>query len=1097
MRPLKLIMSAFGPYAGRVELDLEQLGSRGLYLITGDTGAGKTTIFDAITYALYGEPSGDNREPAMFRSKYAQPDTPTEVELTFSYDGKRYTVRRNPEYERPAKRGGGTTIQKADAELRLPDGSLVTKPREVNAALIGIIGLNRSQFSQIAMIAQGDFLKLLLADTRSRQEIFREIFKTRYYMVLQERLKGESGRLQRECEAARASVAQYISGILCPEEDPLFPMVEQAREGALPLPETVELIETLITRDRQADAQGLETLDALDAQWQTVNTLLGKAVEAEKARRQLEQTQAQRQSQLPLVEEARAALEARQALCPRQEALAAEMAALDAELPRYQELTAQEELLATLESGVTAQQARQDAQQQDADRQSRELAALKDEAAALTSAGAEKERLLREQSEQEARRIALEALSQELEAWQAGGLRLEAAQAAREALSRQRETLSGELDARQESLRADRETWSAAEGLETEREKLLHRQSQAREKQAGLTALSELLGQCDTARQAMEQAQADYRESREAAEAAEAAYTRKNRAFLDEQAGILAQTLRDGQPCPVCGAVHHPAPARLSEAAPTEAELNAAKAEMETARQAAQDKSLLAGNWKTTLEERESQLLTQMQPFVDAPALEQAPAQLTACQAETEAALTRLHGELLDLEARIALREELAQSIQAQDAQITELNTRLEALREQLAQAELEQRGAQAQHEQLADRLTQQLSQQLGDPSLDEAPARLAVALTQTETALAALAQQLQAAEARLARQQELETRIPQQEQTLKVLEQAIVSSREELARARSRAQEIAGQMDALRAALPYPDAQAAEARRNALAAEAGQLAEALEQAQETYTQRSTALAGLDAAIVELRQLLSDSEAIDVEAQQARSLELSSQRSRLAQVQRAIHARLAANETALTRIREKSRDLTGLEEQYTWVRTLSNTANGNLAGREKIALETYIQMTFFERIIRRANVRLMVMSGGQYELKRRTEAENNRSQSGLELDVIDHYNGSERSVKSLSGGESFKASLSLALGLSDEVQSSAGGIRLDTMFVDEGFGSLDEESLAQALRALTGLTEGNRLVGIISHVSELKEKIDRQIVVTKDKTGGSRVEIVV
>ncbi len=194
MRPLKLTVSAFGPYAGRVVMDLEQLGQQGLYLITGDTGAGKTTIFDAITYALYGEPSGDNRDPSMFRSKYARPETPTEVELVFSYGGKTYTVRRNPEYERPAKRGGGTTLQKADAELTLPDGRLVTKAREVNREIVDIIGLDRSQFSQIAMIAQGDFLKLLLADTKSRQEIFREIFKTRYYMVFQERMKERIGK---------------------------------------------------------------------------------------------------------------------------------------------------------------------------------------------------------------------------------------------------------------------------------------------------------------------------------------------------------------------------------------------------------------------------------------------------------------------------------------------------------------------------------------------------------------------------------------------------------------------------------------------------------------------------------------------------------------------------------------------------------------------------------------------------------------------------------------------------------------------------------------------------------------------------------------
>mgnify|MGYP003292172808 CR=1 FL=1 len=207
--------------------------------------------------------------------------------------------------------------------------------------------------------------------------------------------------------------------------------------------------------------------------------------------------------------------------------------------------------------------------------------------------------------------------------------------------------------------------------------------------------------------------------------------------------------------------------------------------------------------------------------------------------------------------------------------------------------------------------------------------------------------------------------------------------------------------------------------------------------------------------------------------------------------------RIAANTTAKANITAKEAELTAIEEKWTWVKSLSNTANGNISGKEKIALETYIQATFFERIIQRANTRLMVMSGGQYELCRRKVATDYRGQSGLELDVKDYYNGSVRDDKSLSGGESFKASLSLALGLSDEVQSMAGGIRLDTMFVDEGFGSLDGESLQQAMRALTALSEGNKLVGIISHVAELKEKIDKQIIVTKEKTGGSKVEIVV
>ena len=233
-----------------------------------------------------------------------------------------------------------------------------------------------------------------------------------------------------------------------------------------------------------------------------------------------------------------------------------------------------------------------------------------------------------------------------------------------------------------------------------------------------------------------------------------------------------------------------------------------------------------------------------------------------------------------------------------------------------------------------------------------------------------------------------------------------------------------------------------------------------------------------------------------VECEQEKKTRLVEQRADYERILKELQLRLATNQKALLNIEQKSKDIIVLEQKWALVKALSNTANGNISGKEKIMLETYVQMAYFERILQRANVRFMVMSEGQYELARSVVAGNNRSQSGLELDVIDHYNGTRRSVKTLSGGESFKASLSLALGLSDEVQSRAGGIRLDTMFVDEGFGSLDEESLEQAIKALAGLTEGNKLVGIISHVGELKERIDRQIIVTKEKAGGSRAEII-
>ena len=228
MRPITLTMSAFGPYAAKTVIELDKLGTNGLYLITGDTGAGKTTIFDAITYALYGEASGNTRDVNMFRSKYAEPSTPTEVELTFEYAQKIYTVKRNPEYDRPKARGEGYTTEKANAELHYPDGRVVTRLKEVNKAIVDIMGIDRSQFTQIAMIAQGDFLKLLLASTEDRKKIFQKIFRTQCYYQLQERLKAETSKLAVEYNQTGSSIRQYINGIACHPDDVLKLEVDKA-----------------------------------------------------------------------------------------------------------------------------------------------------------------------------------------------------------------------------------------------------------------------------------------------------------------------------------------------------------------------------------------------------------------------------------------------------------------------------------------------------------------------------------------------------------------------------------------------------------------------------------------------------------------------------------------------------------------------------------------------------------------------------------------------------------------------------------------------------------------------------------------------------
>ncbi len=495
MRPLQLTVSAFGPYAGTVTIDLEKLGTQGLYLITGDTGTGKTTIFDAITYALYGEPSGENRDPSMFRSTYAKPETPTEVELVFSYGGETYTVRRNPEYERPAKRGGGFTTQKADAELQLPDGRMVTKTREVNQEITRIVGLDRNQFSQIAMIAQGDFLKLLVADTKSRQEIFQEIFKTRYYMVFQNRVKRRSSELQKECESARASVRQYIRGVVCREDDPLLLKLEKAWEDTLPFQETIGLIQALIAQDQEADSHWEQKLNRLEAELNTANALLGKAEETEKTRNRLEESQHRREEQLVKTESSRAALETAEAeKRPQRELLSKEAAALDAEFPRYQEMANQKQSLDEFSEHIEVWRADETQQELTRQTQAEELEKWKQELAALAQAEIDREKLLQEKNQTEKRQAELYVLDKDTREWQAYGQQILEGQRKYEKLSQQREQLSEDIEQLNEVIKAGKETWSATEGLEAEKITLLHRQENAQAQEKALSGSDRVVG---------------------------------------------------------------------------------------------------------------------------------------------------------------------------------------------------------------------------------------------------------------------------------------------------------------------------------------------------------------------------------------------------------------------------------------------------------------------------------------------------------------------------------------------------------------------------------------------------------------------------
>ena len=929
MKPLQLTISGFGPYAGETTLDLAALGERGIYLITGDTGAGKTTIFDAIIFALYGEASGTNRDASMMRSKYADEDTPTFVDLTFLYSGKEYRIRRNPEYLRPKKRGkkaDGTvelTKERAEAELTMPDGEVITGAKVVTERVETLIGLSKNQFSQVAMIAQGDFLKLLLAPTTERAKIFRDIFKTGPYLKFQEKLKEKAGELKQSYEDLTKSNHQYLSGIRYSEESEWADAVRNLQEKPTlyTTAETEELIGQVIDED-------LKTKDEYEGQQtelakcqETVNQTLGKAREQKKAAEQKD---------------------------------------------------AAEEALKRLEAGLGEVENRYKAEMDKA--QERE---------SLARSILVEEENLKQYDELEGLLNKERTLERNL---------VSAAKIIENSISAE--------DAAGRELKHLEEEKNSLEDADVLYQKTVADQEQCANRMSQLAQLGRSLKRWKVEQSSLGQIQATYYTANVEYGRRKAEYDTMEKAYFDEQAGILAQQLAAGQPCPVCGSLEHPVPAILTEHAPDKEALEHQKQVVEQARQEVDRISQDAGQKAGVLE-------TMKEQIVD-------------------------NGKLL-----------------------LEMDGTVEEIQEALDKAWAEAEGLKKE-------------------------------LAEAEAVL----------KKKAARKNEIQKQIPELQRKQKEAAEAKSAAQQQAAAMEAEQKAVKEQIQRSREKLTWPDKAQAVTYVRSLNQKKKALDEALEQARKALEEQNRRREGYRSTMKALEQQLDQAEPLDVEALELENRQLTEQLQRVVKGLAEVSGRISENQRTLNLLKRQGKELEQVERQYVMWDELSRTANGRMSGeKQKVMLETYVQMSYFDRILTKANRRLLVMSGGQYELMRRKEANNFQSQSGLEMDVVDHYNGSIRSVKTLSGGESFQASLSLALGLSDEIQSSAGGIRLDTMFVDEGFGSLDEESLNQAIKALNDLSEGNRLVGIISHVAELKERIDKQIVVTKEKSGGSRVQI--
>jgi len=927
MKPLKLTMSAFGSYAGKNVIDFTGQ-QQGIFLITGDTGAGKTTIFDAITYALYNQTSGGERNGNMMRSQYAQPETETYVELEFLYRGQTYRVRRNPDYKiTKTLKNGKIREQKVphSVELTLPDGTVFPeKKNATDAKIIEILGLTADQFSQIVMIAQGDFLKLLYTKSDERKMIFSKLFRTDIYWKIQENLRRKSMEMDERIQ----------------ENDRAF---EQEKSRIIPLPESEELpLDELVERlrERLKDAlkeqnlrrANVEELNKKITKYEEINKLFVSLEKIRQTGKELEARQAESKERRQQIENARKA----------DKVLVAEQQ----NLRQQQEVEQSAQAIAKMTETLANDQEMFESLKT----QLQEVEAIKK----------------REAADLQKKMLALEQSFPSYEALQ---------------------------NARSEEQQA-KKVW---EDLGKTSEESFHK------KEAGIAALKEQQKQQE---QVVEQTKKNWEQTSLSASESAKHYEHMYEAFLKEQAGILAENLSAGCPCPVCGSTVHPDPAKLSDHAVTELEVEQAK----KTRAAAEEKRDLA---------------------------------------------------YAAFEAEKTEKQKLAQAVEKEEADFV------------LAQTIAKQQRKEAEQNYVSlQKTAEQIREKLVYPSLAEAKKQYAA------------------------------------------MQKALAAAEQEIERKRQKVSELAEAMNTLKGQKLAEEENQKTAKKLAAKTEK-EYAKLLEKSgfvsEETYhlailPERSRSKLEREEKEYESQCLRQQSEQKLLEKQVSGKTytdttelneQLKAEKQALKEAEKTymeLHTAYENDRSVLQNCAVYLEKGKNLESEDQVIKSLSKTANGRLSGSAKIDFETYIQRQYFKQIIHEANKRLLTMSNHQFILKLKEEANTGRkTNEGLDLSVYSLVTDSERDVKTLSGGESFLAALAMALGLSDIVERSAGAIHPDMMFIDEGFGSLDAQSRQQAIEVLAELAGDSRMVGIISHVTELKEQIDRKLVVNRTDNGSRAV----
>ena len=894
MKPLNLKMSAFGPYKNEVEIDFKKLGTNNIFLITGDTGAGKTTIFDAISYALFNEVSGSNRPITSLRSKFATTED-TYVELEFEHKGKEYKIRRVPEYERVKKTGEGTTKNIADAYLEYED-KIITGVKNVNDKIIELIGINAKQFKQISMLAQGEFIKILFAESKDRTEIFRKIFETSIYEQISTNLSILSAETRKDVDRLKTIFQTNTSNIRWIEKPVAIDLIDLKKITKLDIDEILNLIEKEIQINKDQIKEEENENEKLKKEIEKLREKIKKIEEqnekVKKYKKYLEENEELKQKAKEIKE--------------KETKIKVSQSVLQKVMPKQQIVNEKQKEL---------------------------------------KINIDKKQVL------------------------------------------EKEIKNGEI--------IEQENKNKILKL-NELKEILDKYKTIKEKSKNIEDMFLLITQIEKDQKIKEKYVKQYEKLNNQYIEIDEQYKEEEDKFFREQAGIIAQRLEEGKPCPVCGSIEHPNKAIKNDDVLSEEELK-------------------------KLEEEKNKL---------------------------ENKRNTIKNETISLNAKIETTIKMIPESNKQDFNLQDFEKQIN---ESKNKQELEIKSLKENFENVC-LIFAKKKENIDKINFDEIKQNIEKQINRQNNKLLENKVKLK----------ECNTIIETQEKSLEVIQQEYLNAIKELG--------FKDEKDYKEKTLKEADIE--------------KIKQEIEQYKEKVTTTKTRLE-------DVKKELKEKEIIDV-TQDIEQLEQSSQKQKEEEKQiNNKKASISFNKDTNKKLKETAIELIDKMDKMAKIEELAKIANGTANRKTKITFEQYVQATYFDMVISEANKRLLSMTDNRYLLIRKKKADKISEKIGLDLNVIDNYNGQERDVKSLSGGESFKAALSLALGLSDVIQSYSGGVLVDTLFIDEGFGTLDAESREQAINTLVNLAGSNKLIGIISHVEELQERIDKKIIVEKGQDGSN------